>query len=71
MITKIGALIIGAGIVLAFGGVATSQYFTAKQVENLKGEPVIVTKTIIVTPTNVPTATPSAVKVFIPKKVSK
>lgn len=52
------------------GGLSYGQYVTTKQVANLTANqmPVIVTKTVVVTPTNVPTATPAGTRIFTPAK---
>jgi len=63
MFTNRAKILLGTIIaVIVVGGLSYSQYTTDKQVAILTAhqEPVVVTKTVIVTPTSVPTATPAA-----------
>lgn len=66
-----GAIVVSGAIILAFGAVAVNQYITNKEVAILKPQPVVFIRTIIVTPTLVPTATPSAGRIFTPAKATK
>ena len=58
LITKIGAGIIAGILVVGFAVQGFETYIQTKVISTLQ-QPVVV-KTVVVTPTNVPTATPSA-----------
>lgn len=65
--------LLGATIVFvaAFGGLSYSQYLTNVRVNSLQQPaPITVTKTVVVTPTIAPTATPSAVRIYTPAKAN-
>lgn len=66
-----GAVVVGGAIVLAFGAIAVNQYITNKEVATLKPNPVVLEKVVVVTPTTVPTATPSAIRIFTPASATR
>ncbi len=69
-ITKIGAGIIAGILVVGFAVQSFETYIQTKVISTLQ-QPVVV-KTVVVTPTNVPTATPSAaVRIGVPASATK
>lgn len=70
MLTNRAKILFGTiGVVVVIGALGAGQYENTTQIVKLENQkPITVTKTIIVTPTIEPTATPSAVRIFTPAK---
>ena len=68
----LGATIVGVVVV---GALSYGQYQNTKQIAKIEANPVVVTKTVVVTPTVAPTATPSAslrtTRIYTPASASK
>lgn len=56
--------------VIVVGSLAYGQYQNTKEIAKLDSNPVVVTKTVVVSPTVVPTATPSAGLKYTPVRAS-
>ncbi|MDE2031388.1 MAG: hypothetical protein KGI58_03985 [Patescibacteria group bacterium] len=63
----LGATLLGVVVV---GALSYGQYQNTKEIANIKASPVVVTKTVVVTPTVEPTATPAASLKFVPRASS-
>ena len=61
----LGVTVLGLVVV---GGLSYANYTNTKEIAKLESNPVVITHTIVVTPTVAPTATPSAVRIFTPAK---
>ena len=69
MFTNRAKILFGTLIaVIAVGGLSYGNVKNAQEIVKLENNPMVITKTVIVTPTLEPTATPSAVKIFTPAK---
>lgn len=68
------AKVLGVSVVslVVVGSLAYGQYQNTKEIANIEANPVVVTKTVVVTPTVAPTATPSAAlkRIYTPAKAT-
>lgn len=72
----LGATILGVVVV---GALSYGQYQNTKEIANIKANPVVVTKTVVVTPTATPSAAlnvtaavkSGGIKIYIPASASK
>lgn len=72
MLTNRAKVLIGTiGAVVIVGGLSYPTYLNTKAIVALQNEKaIVVTKTVVVTPTSEPTATPSAIRIYTPAKAS-